>query len=103
MTHHDDQPGRKARTVLVTGRVLPQPMKVVLAQRLAHVREDVHDVVVLAHVVTDRSEDEPPVPVDELVPGLFLPTLLECDDPTLHERVFTAEVKETSARPRIAW
>jgi hypothetical protein len=80
-------------------RVLLQPVEIVLAEGLADRREDVHDVVVIADVVADRGEDEPSIATDELVPRFLAPTLSECDEPTLHERVVTAWEMETSGTP----
>ena len=73
--------GREWPVGLPAGRAAPEPGKIVFAQRFAHAREDVHDVVGFRCVAADRTEDQAPIALDEKVPGAFGKARFEWSDP----------------------
>src|SRR5438874_12311100 len=58
MADDGDEPRGKASAVFLLCREGTEPSQIVFAQGLAHPREDVHHVVMVLGVVTDRREDE---------------------------------------------
>ena len=79
-----DEPGGEAGAVIGLVDIGAEPPQVVGAQGFAHLREHVHDVVVVLGVVTDRREDEAAVAVEEPVPRGFRSAGLELGDPVVH-------------------
>jgi hypothetical protein len=68
MADDADEPRGETRAVGWFSGVLAQAAQVLFAQCLAHVREDIHDVVVVFREVPDRGEDQTAIPLEEEVP-----------------------------------
>src|SRR5689334_2139321 len=80
----DHEPGRE-RTVGIGRRgASTQPGKVVFAQRLANAGKDVHYVVRIRRIATNRAEDHAAIPLDEERPRRFTIALAERFDPRFH-------------------
>src|SRR2546425_3423974 len=81
--HDRDQPGRELGAMVGLGEIAAEAGEIVVAQRGAHVRENVHHIVVVTGVVTDRAENQPTVPPDEEIPRGLAVSSVERGDPWL--------------------
>src|SRR5690242_16890291 len=79
-----DKPCREAGGVSAFCEVAAKATEILCSQGLAHLREHVHDLVVLRCVVPDRREDEAAIALDEEIPGAVEILRLELGDPIAH-------------------
>ena len=86
MPNDGHEPGRERGPVFRLIRVGADPSQPVGAQGLAHLREDVHHIVVVLGVVPDGSEDETSVATDKLIPRGVQVAAVQLGHPIVHSR-----------------
>ena len=79
-----EEPSGERAVRIDARRAAAQPGEVFLAHGFAHASEDVHHIIIVLGVMTDRREDEAPVAVQEQVPRGFRPASLKLGDPEFH-------------------
>lgn len=68
MTYNGDEPCRKARRVRGPIPVFPEPGKAVPTERNTDLCKRIHNLVMIARVLANRSEDQSPVFEDKEIP-----------------------------------